>query len=218
MNTRGRPSKEQYRDSSTASSQHRPAHSSRNSFGKILLPLCCNITSRWDAKNIFRCIFIYTSHRATALPWNCCLPQHLEHCSFLSVNCPQSLHLSYAIFTTAFTAAEHQPQQLFYIPRMLAELWIIQFIKQKSNKRAMHFSNLPEPGYFFYWHQLHSNYDLQFPSEVQGIWTARSYMTLSEPPSLCCPQRSQLNSWELLEAAYLHCLPRGTARFHSSAN
>lgn len=131
----------------------------------------------------------------------------LNLCTSVTPNC-----------TTVFTAAEHQPRQLFHIPTMLAELWIIQFIKQKSNKRAMRFSALSEPSYFFIDTNFTPTKICSFQVKCKASEQPGLSMTLCRLSSLCCPRWSQLSSWELLEAAYLHCLPPGTARFHSSAN
>lgn len=113
MNTRGRPSKEQYRDSSTASSQHRPAHSSRNSFGKILLPLCC---SRDTVDNIpLRCKKHLQMHFYLHFTQSHCSPLKLlpsptprtlllPQCQLPSISAPQLRHLHHCIHCSRASA------------------------------------------------------------------------------------------------------------------
>lgn len=214
---RCRPCKEQHRDSSTASSQHLPCSQLwqllwKDPTASLLqhnIPLRCK-------KHLQMHFYLYFTQSYCSplklLPPPAPRELLLPHCQLPSISAPQ-LHQA-----TTFTAAERQPQQLFHIPRMLAELWIIQFIKQKSNKRATRFSALSEPDYFFIDTNFTPTKICSFQVKCKASEQPGLSMTLCRLSSLCCPRWSQLSSWELLEAAYLHCLPPGTARFHSSAN
>lgn len=82
----------------------------------------------------------------------------------------------------------------------------------------MHFSNLSEIGYFFIDINFTQAKICCFQMKCKAPEQPGLSVTLCRPPSLYYPRWSQLSSWELLEAAYLHCLPPRTARFHSSAN
>lgn len=215
---RCRPCKEQHRDSSTTSSQHLPC-------SQLWQLLRKDPTASLLQHNIpLRCKKHLQMHFYLYFTQSYCSPLKLLPPPALRA-APSSLSTALNLCTsvtpkctTVFTAAEHQPRQLFHIPTMLAELWIIQFIKQKSNKRAMRFSALSEPSYFFIDTNFTPTKICSFQVKCKASEQPGLSMTLCRLSSLCCPRWSQLSSWELLEAAYLHCLPPGTARFHSSAN